>query len=245
MELVCLIVFHYFSCSATSLTAFIQFLYSMLFILLSKYKFPRVLTHAIKTVFGMALPSRNRSLGKGRAAKGWKGEKKKMIYFIISERLWNKLGSYYRQKGQATPQDTLTTDQPSLPNRASILNLHKNEAWFLLDHSLFLWQTKGMLWKTQSPGWNKAIKDHTSYAQDGCRFLFPQHPEFNHATALCEHCSQCSKSFCHTWFMQISPSLQHHPPPSSYRRVCTTTEHTNCPRDQEGESEFMLQDSRL
>lgn len=60
----------YFSCSATPPMAFIQFHYYMLFILLSKYKLSRVLTHAIKTVFVMALPSRNRGLGKGRAAKG-------------------------------------------------------------------------------------------------------------------------------------------------------------------------------
>lgn len=70
MELVCLIAFNYFSCSAVSLIVFIQPLYYMLFILFSKYKPPRVLTHAIKAVFGMALPSRNRGLGKGRAAKG-------------------------------------------------------------------------------------------------------------------------------------------------------------------------------
>lgn len=38
---------------------------------------------------------------------------------------------------------------------------------FLLDHSLFLWQTKGMLQKTQSPGWNEeAAKDRNTYAQD-------------------------------------------------------------------------------
>lgn len=70
MELVCLIAFNYFSCRAISLIVSIQPLYYMVFILLSKYEPPRVLTHAIKTVFRMALPSRNRGLGKGRAAKG-------------------------------------------------------------------------------------------------------------------------------------------------------------------------------
>ena len=78
-----MIVFHYFSCSATSLTAFIPSLYYVFFILVSTYKPPRVLTHAIQTVFGVALPSRNRGLGKGRAAKGGGGgEEKKKIHFI-------------------------------------------------------------------------------------------------------------------------------------------------------------------
>lgn len=53
----------------------IQSLYYTLFKLVSTCKPPRVLTHAIKTVFGMGLPSRNRGLGKGRAAKEIKKNK--------------------------------------------------------------------------------------------------------------------------------------------------------------------------
>lgn len=81
-------LFNYFSCGFISLIAIIQSLYYMLFILLSKHKPQRALTHAIKTVFGMGLPSRNRGLGKGRAAKALK--KKYFLknkHLIISERL--------------------------------------------------------------------------------------------------------------------------------------------------------------
>lgn len=77
-------------------------------------------------------------------------KKKKKIHFIISERLWNELGSDYKQKGQATPQDALISpvDQTELPSSTCT----RMKIGFLLDHSLFLWQTKGMLQETQSPG---------------------------------------------------------------------------------------------
>lgn len=118
-------------------------------------------------------------------------EEKKKIHFIISERLWNELGSDYKQKGQATPQDALIS--PVYPAELPPSNCTRMKIVFLLDHSLFLWQTKGMLQKIQSPGWKETAKDHSTYAQDGTKrglqMSLPSRSSFQLCnSAFYEHC---------------------------------------------------------
>lgn len=76
--MICLIVFSYFLCSSISFSQPPAF---------NKHKPPTMLTHAIKTVFGMTLPSRNRGLCKGRAA--W-GKKIYILYYIRRAVKWVK-----------------------------------------------------------------------------------------------------------------------------------------------------------
>lgn len=110
MEMVCLIfvTFH----AVTSLQYLLSSIY-MLPVLLSKHEPPAMLTHAVKTVFGMALPSRNRGLGKGRAAK-----RRTKMCFIILESLGSELGAVTHRKHaliskmHSSPQSTKPSSHP-------------------------------------------------------------------------------------------------------------------------------------
>lgn len=76
--MICLIVFSYFLYSSISFSQPLAF---------NKPKPPTMLTHAIKTVLGMTLPSRNRGLCKGRAA--W-GKNIYILYYIRRAVKWVK-----------------------------------------------------------------------------------------------------------------------------------------------------------
>lgn len=242
MDLVCLIVFNYFSCSAISLNSLLFRLFTTwLFILLNKYKPPRVLTHAIETVFGMGLPSRNRGLGKGRAAEEWKKNKNQKptdtLYYTRKAMEWIRK----RLHAERTGYTTRCTDHWSAQSTQLSSHPQPAQEWrlfFLLDHSLFLWQTKRMLQNTVTRSkWSS--QNHLCTRWHIRRTAkFSSHNFKCSAVQLCFLCTWLSCCRFTRWSSSVTLDSCGSPllcniilPSSSHRRVRTTAGHMHPSRE--------------